>query len=289
MTGPILITGATGKLGRLVIQRLIDLRLQVRVLTRNPEVAARLFGSRVEIATGDFGDAASLGKAVAGIERLFLLSPISEHLAAHQIAVAEAAVAAGVQRIVKVSGSDWTIAYPGQSISGDAHANVEWRLRALPVEHVALRPTAWMQVSLGNLLRPIEARQPVASAYGNAGVGFIDAGDIADVAVQQLLADSVARKPLVLTGPEVLQFDALISKISALLGRQVETAPHKPTVVQLHANSFEHRAVGEFMVLIANGAAGYVNTTVEHILGRPPRSVDAFLQDHFAATTALAG
>lgn len=285
----VLVTGATGRLGRLVTQRLLEQDQPVRVFTRDPAKAQALFGPRVEIAGGDFADAASVAAAMAGIDRLFLLSPISETLAAEQIAVAEAAAAAGVSRIVKISGSDWTIAYPGQSISGDAHADVEWRLRALPLQHVCLRPTAWMQVSLTNLLKQVAAHQPVLAASGAAGIGFIDARDIADVAIDQLLAHNIARKPLILTGPEVLTVGQVAGKISAILGRPVDVAQSGTGLAPLLGGSFEHRAVAQFITLIGGGAAAYANTMVEQILGRPARSVDAFLAEHFAATVALAG
>ncbi|MEK1869790.1 MAG: NAD(P)H-binding protein, partial [Ensifer adhaerens] len=125
---PILVTGATGKLGRLVVERLLARGQPVRVFTRRPETARALFGEAVQIAAGDFGDRAALDAAVRGVGRLLLLSPISTRLVTDQVAVADAAVAANVARIVKISGSDWTIEPPGNSISGEAHAAVERHL-----------------------------------------------------------------------------------------------------------------------------------------------------------------
>src|SRR5690606_40032519 len=116
-----LITGATGKLGRVLTPKLIAGGHRVRVLTRRPEAAGEFYGDKVEIAEGDFSVPASLPAALEGVSRVLLLSPISERLAEDQIALIDAARAAGVTRVVKISGSDWTV---GTSFSGDAHKRV---------------------------------------------------------------------------------------------------------------------------------------------------------------------
>ncbi len=185
----VLVTGATGKLGRIIVRGLLALGEPVRAFTRRPEVATSLFGKRVEIAEGDFHDRASLDRAFTSIDRVLLLAPISEALLAQQIAVIEAAQRNGVQRVVKISGSDWTIDPPGHSIAGAAHAEVERVLGASGLEWSSLRPNAWMQVSLPGHVANIKAGRALSSVYGDAAVGFIDARDIANVAIHQLLAD----------------------------------------------------------------------------------------------------
>jgi len=283
---PILVTGATGRLGRLVVERLVGLKQPVRIFTRRPEVARKLLGSTVEIAVGEFADAASLEASVRGIQRLLLLSPISATLAADQIAVANAAVASGVRRIVKISGSAWTIEPPGSSILGDAHAAVERHLGKLPLESVSLRPNAWMQVSLANTIRQVLAGNPVAAANPDAEIGYIDARDIADVAVHQLLADKVAGKPLNLTGPETATARQIAGLLSDILKRPVAVI-EKPPVPASPDADFEHRAVAQFQTLIAAGRAAMVTDVVASLTGRRPRSVEAFISEYLAAEAAL--
>ena len=283
MSAPILVTGATGRLGQLIVARLVSKNQHVRVLTRRPGHARALFGTSAEVASGDFADPVSVRAAVRGINRLLLLSPLSGTLSIDQIGVAEAATAAGARRIVKISGSDWTIDPPGLSISGDAHAAVEWRLRGLPVEHVSLRPNAWMQVSLPNLIRQAEAGQMLSAGYGGAGIAFIDARDIADVAVHQLLARDIVSKPAILTGPSIMDLRAIAGILAKLLHRPVAVADAAvPAIIAADA-SFEHRAVAQFKGLIAAGRAAYATEAVSEILGRAPRSVEQFLTEHLTA------
>lgn len=286
---PILVTGATGRLGQLVTARLLEQNQQVRVFTRRPETARALFGNRVEIAAGDFADQASIHAALAGTRKLFLLSPISETLADEQIAVAGAAAIEGGSRIVKISGSDWTIDPPGASISGDAHAAVEWHLRGLNIEHVSIRPNAWMQVALLNTIRQAVTGQVLNARHGTARVGYIDARDIADVAVHQLLAPKVADKPLIITGGAAVSTREIAAILSRVLHRPIGVAENNGSVTPLLGDSFEHRAVAQFGTLIAAGRAATVTRVVPELLGRAPRSVEAFITEQFAGEAALAG
>lgn len=284
---PIVVTGATGKLGQLIVHRLVALKQPVRVFTRRPDAARKLFGESVQIAPGDFGDRRSLDAAVRGSARLLLLSPISARLVTDQIGVADAAVAAGVQRIVKISGSDWTIDPPGNSISGDAHAAVERHLDSLPAVAVSLRPNAWMQVSLANTIRHAIANNTVAAAKIDAGVGYIDARDIADVAVHQLLAERVGGRALTLTGPDIVSARQVAELLSTVLKRPVAAVDRAPLAAS-HDADFEHRAIAQFVRLIAAGRAATTTDVVRSLLGRPPRSVAAFISEHVAAEAALA-
>ncbi|PSS59925.1 NmrA family protein [Ensifer sp. NM-2] len=281
-----IIAGATGKLGQLIVRRLAALKQPVRILTRRPDAARRLFGESVQIAVGDFGDRTSLDTAVRDGARLLLLSPISARLVTDQISAVDAAVAAGVRRIVKISGSDWTIDPPGHSISGDAHAAVERHLNSLALDTVSLRPNAWMQVSLANTVRQAIATDKVAAANPDAGVGYIDARDIADVAVDQLLADTVTGRTLNLTGPDIVSARQLADLLSTTLKRRFAVVEKPPLAASGDAD-FEHRAIAQFARLIAAGRAATTTDVVKSLLGRPPRSVAAFISEHAAAEAAL--
>lgn len=285
---PILVTGATGRLGQLIVARLVEQKRQVRILTRRPEAAHGLFGTTVQIAAGEFADRISLLAALRGIDTLLLLSPISERLAADQIAVGDAAHSAGVRRIIKISGSDWTIDPPGNSISGDAHAAVEQHLRRLPLESISVRPNAWMQVSLANTIAQVLAGNPVTAANLDAGIGYIDARDIADVAVHLLLAERIAGGALNLTGPAVKTPRQIADLITTALGRRVAAIEKRQPAVSLDTD-FEHRAVAQFATLIAAGRAAVTTDAVASLLGRPPRNVETFVLDRLAAEAALAG
>ncbi|KRB01259.1 hypothetical protein ASD83_07025 [Devosia sp. Root685] len=270
----LLITGATGKLGRVLTPKLLAAGHRVRVLTRRPETARELYGDRVEIAEGDFSVPASLPAALDGVSRALLLSPISERLAKDQIALVDAAKAAGVKRIVKISGSDWTV---GTSFSGDAHKRVEDHLAQSGLDYVAVRPTAWLQVSLAAVAAQIRRGEAIAARHG-ARVGYVDIRDIADVAINQLLAPKLAASPLVITGPEALAIPDIAALATRITGRPVgvsSAVAGLPPGVE----GFEAEVVKQFFAVIAQGGAAGLTDTVERVLGRKPRSVEDYLAE----------
>lgn len=273
-----LITGATGKLGRVLTPKLIAGGHRVRVLTRRPEAAREFYGDKVEIAEGDFSVPASLPAALEGVSRVLLLSPISERLAEDQIALIDAARAAGVTRVVKISGSDWTV---GTSFSGDAHKRVEDHLAQSGLEYVAVRPNAWLQVSLAAVAAQIKRGEAIAARH-EAKVGYVDVRDIADVAISQLLALKVAAGPLVITGPDSLSIPDIAGLATRILGRPVgvsSAVAGLPPGVE----GFEAQIVKQFFVVIAQGGAAGLTDTVERVLGRKPRSVEAYFMEELGA------
>lgn len=273
-----LITGATGKLGRVLTPKLIAGGHRVRVLTRRPETARELYGDKVEVAEGDFSVPSSLPVALDGVSRVLLLSPISERLAEDQIALVDAAKAAGVARIVKISGSDWTV---GTSFSGDAHKRVEDHLAQSGLEYVAVRPNAWLQVSLAAVAAQIKRGEAIAARHG-AKVGYVDVRDIADVVISQLLAPKVAASPLVITGPDSLSIPDIAGLATRIIGKPVGVSS---AVAGLPAGveGFEAQVVKQFFVVIAQGGAAGLTDTVERVLGRKPRSVEAYLAEELGA------
>nr|WP_312989458.1 NAD(P)H-binding protein [Comamonas koreensis] len=287
----VLVCGASGRLGQLLVPRLQARQARTRVLVRQAATAQALWGDTVEVAQGSFEDAAALGQAVVGIERLFLLSPISPALAEQQLRVIEAARAAGVQHIVKLSGSDWTIDPPGHSLSGDAHGRIEQGLQASGISHVVLRPNAWMQVGLSRIAADLHSGDVIRSQHLGAGVSYIDARDIADVAVEALLNPETAQQrlgapgPWVLTGSQALRPQKLAEIASRLLGRPITAAA---PVAAAAADPFIAQVHGEFFALMRAGHAAAVTATVRQVLGREARTVEGFLAEELGALAVAA-
>lgn len=279
----VLCTGGTGRLGRLLVPRLLQRGARVRVLTRDAGRARSLLGPQVELVAGDLADAASLGAAFQGATHAFVLSPIAADLAARQIAAVHAARDLGVGHVVKLSGSDWTIDPAAASLrsdAGSAHREVEQALAATGLSHVVLRPNAWMQVALGRIARELGAGDTLTSAYRQAQVSYIDARDIADVAVRALLDAALLQPalpgPWVLTGAQALDFGDIAELVQALTGRRITTGPAlAQDAAQLPP--FVQQAHAQFAALIAEGRAAPATGTVARVLGRAPRTVRDFL------------
>lgn len=287
----VLVCGASGRLGQLLVPRLLARQARPRVFVRQAATAQALWGDTVEVAQGSFEDAASLGQSLVGIERLFLLSPITPALAEQQLRVVEAARAAGVQHIVKLSGSDWTIDPPGRSLSGDAHGRIEESLQASGISHTVLRPNAWMQVGLSRIAADLRSGDVLRSQHLGAGVSYLDARDIADVAVEALLNPEAAQQrlgapgPWVLTGSQALRPQKLAEIASRLLGRPIIAAA---PVAAPAADPFITQVHGEFFALMRAGHAAAVTATVRQVLGREPRTVEGFLADELGALAVAA-
>jgi len=278
----VLVSGASGRLGQLLVPRLLARQARVRVLSRQRAVAQALWGGAVEIAEADFDAPAQLHQAVAGVDAVFLLSPISPRLAAQQQAVIAAAQAAGVPHLVKLSGSDWTVASPGQSLSGDAHTAVEAALQASGLSHVVLRPNAWMQVALGRIVAELRSGDVIRSAYADAAVSFIDARDIADVAVEALLNLRRVQQrqrshpgPWVLTGPRAVDWEEIAAQASRGRAQAVRVEPAVPGA----PDPYTAQVHGQFARLIRTGRASAVTDTVQAVLGRPARHVRDSLRE----------
>lgn len=291
----ILVTGTTGRLGQLLVPRLLARGATVRAFTRQAARAEGLRAQGVEAAIGDFDDTAALRQALQGVSHLFLLSPITPALAAQQTAVIDAAARAGVRRIVKLSGSHWTIEPPGRSLSGDAHREIEAALLRSGISHRVLRPNAWLQVMLGRVAAELAAGDVLHTPPGDPHVAFIDARDIADVAVAALFEEAASapslQQPWVLTGDRAVGYEELARIASRLTQRDITTAPLpaqalkqrqtanpvSPYLAQVHA---------QFAELIGAGEAEAVTATVSQVLGRPARTVEAFLAETLAVDVA---
>lgn len=284
MASTILVTGATGKLGQRVVSRLLQSQAEVRVLARRREGALKLWGDRVDISEGNFSDPASLKEAARGIDRVFLLSPIGETLAADQKAVIDSALSAGVSRIVKISGSDWTIKNAARSISGAAHREVEQHLAASGIAHAVLRPNAWMQVALEPVVAALRKGEDVPARFGDAAVSFIDADDIADVAVHSLTSSALVSGTFVLTGSEALTAMEIARIAARILHRPVGISHHAAPAFSPPISAFEQRAIGEFGELIREGLAASVTDTIHQITGRLPRGIEDYLRARLATT-----
>jgi len=286
----VLVLGATGRVGRLVAAALERAGARPRCFVRDAGRARATLGAGVEIATGDLDDAASLDRALAGIERVFLLNALGPELARRDTAVIDAAKRAGTARIVKLSGSSWTLRPGAETASGAQHARSERALATSGIAHTIVRPNAFMQGALGGVAAALaagETGETFALALGQAKVAYIDVRDIADVAAHALLADAAGNPVHEITGPAAFGGAELAAIAAGLTGRPIAYRPGDPEKVLAGlraqgASEFDLRHRAEMMALLAAGAAERVTDTVPRLLGRPARDVRGFLAEALA-------
>jgi uncharacterized protein YbjT (DUF2867 family) len=276
----ILVVGATGTVGRHVVPQLVDRGLPVRALVRNP--AADL-PAPVDRVVADLAEPASLGPALDGVDAVYLACGNHPAQATWENALIDAAAAAGVRRIVKLSALEAEVGSP--IAFADAHGRIEAHLEASGIEHVLLRPAFLMS----NLLAAADGVRQAGAIFlpaAGAKLAMIDPRDVADVAAVALTSP-VARE-LPLTGPAVVTFDDVAAELSTVVGRRIGfvPVPDDAAVGQLVAVGatewFATNLVAIFG-LLRHGIQAHAHDTVQTVLGRAPRSVGTFLRDHATA------
>ncbi len=279
----ILVTGATGTVGSQVVAQLLAAGERVRVLSRDPSKAAK-FGAGVEVAQGDLAKPETLEAAFAGIDKVFLLStgPDLANLEAHAITAAKRS---SVKHIVMLSALGADIE-PGIQL-GRWHRESEKNLQESGLTWTILRPGNFDS----NALTWASSIKAQGVAYHLTGAGKsapIDPRDIAAVAVVALTKPGHEGKAYDLTGPEALNVAEQVEKISAALGKPLQAieAPEAAARSGMLAEGMPRELVEALLELMALTRAGHgakITTTLAEVLGREPRTFDAWVKDNIAA------
>lgn len=271
----VLVTGATGNVGRLVVDELLGTGVEIRALTNNPG-NANLPGG-VEIAEGFIGKPETVRDALVGVERLYL----APHPKTAQ-AVVDLAVQAGVRRIVDLSSSGADDEAQGDPASWWFYA-VERAVESAPgVEWTHLRPGEFMLNALG-WADSIRAEGVVRAAYGAASYAPLDLVDIAAVAAKTLLEDGHHGQKYAMTGPESLSKIEKVRIIGEVLGREIRFVEisHAEARAQMLAQGY-----GEAADWLLDGDAQMIGQpqpvlpTVPNLLGRPSRTFAEWTRAH---------
>jgi uncharacterized protein YbjT (DUF2867 family) len=278
----ILVTGATGQIGKMVVENILKRGLPVRAFMRNNGALSDINHSKLEKAVGTFEDTDSLEKAMDGVDRLFLVARDNPDQVAQHENVIRAAERTGVKHIVKLS------AYGASKKSPIAlmrwHAETEEQLQNSRVEWTFLRPHLYMH----NLLRfgeSVAEEAQFSAPMGKDKFGLIDVQDIAEVASKVVREEGHAEKIYTLTGPSVLSYMEIAEYFSAILGKSVKyNAITQEEFYQQHLSKGTPKWRAYDLAHIADAYPGKrkerVTNDVYEILGRPARSIDTFLSDY---------
>ncbi|MEV6629145.1 NAD(P)H-binding protein [Actinoplanes sp. NPDC051470] len=260
----ILVTGATGNVGRLVVDALLARGARdVRALTVNPARAA--LPSGVEVVTGYLGRPASLPAALDGVDRLYLAP-----LPATAAEVCSMAAAAGVSHIVDLAGE-----------KGGPWQVVEDAVEACGVPWTHLEPGEFM-TNTGVWAAQITAGDEVRDTCGDVVNAPIALEDIAEIAAKVLLEDGHAGRSYYLTGPEAVSRREKVAALGAALGRELTFVdlPRDAGVEQLSLVMGEH---AEWYVNGLESLAEYpqaVDPAAAELLGRPGMALTEWARRH---------
>jgi uncharacterized protein YbjT (DUF2867 family) len=279
----ILVIGGRSKIGAALIGELLGRGQQVRALVRAGEPAGGL-PPAAEAITGDLADEGSLVTAMAGVEKVFLLS--SPHPGAvrwHRNAI-DAARRTQVQLIVRSSilGADRDS--PADFIS--AHTTCDRYLEESGLPYVIVRPNLFLQNIPESTIPSIDASGTFYVNAGEARISMVDTRDVAAVAAVALTEPGHSGAHYDVTGPEALSYADVAAELTSVMGRRISYVAASDDAVRqalLGAGLTEWFAgalVGLYQDYRRSGTVGYaaeVTGIIQRLTGRPARSLDDLL------------
>jgi uncharacterized protein YbjT (DUF2867 family) len=288
----ILVTGASGNAGGAVLKEVLKTNRPVKAMYRSSEDAAKASrDARAVIA--DFADKPSLGRALEGVDAVYLVcSPVCE-LVELEGNMVDACREADVRYVVlnsALGAGDYPKSFPGW------HRRVEDKLKASGLDYTILRPNSFMQNILTYYAPSIRSQGAFYAAMGNARTSFIDVRDVAAVAARTLTSAGHAGKTYELNGPEALTYAEVAGKITRASGRKVQyvdipVAQQKQAMLDQRMPDWLVTALLDLQAYYTGGKGGDIDDVVSTILGRAPAAMDQFLAefaDNFVTKTGSA-
>ncbi len=277
-SGRILVTGATGNTGALLVAALRRAKLDVRAFVRDTAKAEPLKAAGAEVVVGDLDRPETITPALEGIDKLYLLTwngPTQEQQAENVITAARHA---GNIHIVRHS--MWG---PGRSRIIKQGDRVEESLKSSGLPWTLLKPTFFMQNTM-MAAQTISTQGVIYWDMKEGRIGMIDLRDIVDAAVAVLAGTGYTGKSYILTGPAALSFHDVASTFSMVLGKKItyvsipgETA--LKSMVQMGMPEWIARGYVELSEGFSENFAASVTENVAALTGHPARSLEQFIRD----------
>ncbi|HZR40393.1 MAG TPA: NAD(P)H-binding protein [Ktedonobacteraceae bacterium] len=273
----ILVTGATGNVGREVVHALIEDGHQVCALVRHPKQSALPPGA--EEVVGDLNRPETLSAALAGVQGVFLLSGYQD-----MPGVLAEMRRAGVKQVVLLSGSSAPVGDMSNAITRYM-ARSELAVRESGVPWTILQPNSFMSNAL-RWVPQIRAGNLVRAPFPSVRVAAIDPFDIAQVAVRALISSEHEGKIYRLSGPESLLPVEQVSILGQVLGRDLHFTGLSDEEARAEMSaSMPEEYVEAFFSFFAEGKLdeSRVLPTIEDITGKRPRTFEQWAHAHAKA------
>jgi uncharacterized protein YbjT (DUF2867 family) len=285
----ILVTGATGNVGRPLVTQLLARGAKVRAISRHPNTAGLPTEPKSSRPTRA-GRSRSMDALTASPRSSSTPAP-SKTAASKVLALAKRA---GVARAVALAATnvDEDHARQPSRWRGDFNAELEQAVIASGLEWVSLRPNEYASNFLGLWAAQLRNGNVIRAPYGASQHAPIDERDIAAVAVEALLTDRLLGQKVPLTGPRSQSARELADTLAEALGRPIRFEEDSPEAARhaMLAQGFPEGFVTGYLLLQAGGGepARSVTQTVEEILGRPATDFATWAADHAQAFREMA-
>jgi uncharacterized protein YbjT (DUF2867 family) len=277
----ILITGATGQIGKELIPLLLETGQPLRVFVRDEKKVDHL-DPKMERVPGDLNNPGSLLAAMQLVEKVFLITFETQQ----DINVIEAAKRAGVQQIVKLS----TLEATKHKITvGKWHYEREELIRGSGLDWTFLRPGMFMSNSIEWWADSIKGQACVFFPGGKKGrVAPIDPRDVARVAALALTQSGHSKQAYELTVSELFTIGEMVQMIANVLGKPVQYVDISPIAAKLFMlkSGMDKALVNGLMEMLASlrkNEGAIVTDTVRQVTGSAPRTFEAWGREHIQA------
>lgn len=280
----ILVTGATGTVGREIVSQLRDAKVPVRALVHDPHKASRL-AAGVEVAVGDLNAPETLRPAMEGVQAVYTIAFFTPQVQN----VVEAAKHAGVKLVVRQSTIEAGATPPFGP--GKWHREQEQVVERSGLAWVHLRPTMMMSNTPQWWAWTIQQQRTVYFPGGDGRVSPVDPTDVAAVARVVLTSDTHYGHAYDVTGPESLTMGEMVATLSRVLGGPpIQYVDIPESVAADHmkkagASDELAAAMVETLGAIRSGRFAHVADTVERLTGRRGRTFEDWCRAHIAAFT----
>jgi uncharacterized protein YbjT (DUF2867 family) len=274
----ILVTGASGNVGREVVKELRRLQQSVVAATVSEVDAGLIPDDGAEIVHFEFGQAETYPAAFNGVRKLFLMRPPAiADVERYLFPVIDYAEQAGVEHIVFLSVIGVNKRMP--------HYRVEKRLEAGRIPYTSLRPGFYMQNLNTQYRDDIRLRNEIFVPAGRGKTGFIDVRDIGAAAAKVLTENGHTNRAYALTGSEALNYYQVADLLTQVLGRTITYRKPSP---QEYGRHMRARGIDEHFLQVLQGLytpirwrlGGKVTNEFSQLLGREPIKMQQYIQDY---------
>jgi uncharacterized protein YbjT (DUF2867 family) len=278
-TAMILITGASGNVGREVVKQALAVGLQIRATFQSPAVAAKA-PAGLEGVIMDYANPQTIRPALRGVEKIFLVGPPVRDLPALEANFVKEVRTAGRKHIVKLSALGGR-----ESMFSSGHRDSEENIEASGLPYTFLRPNGFMQNLVNYNAGTIRSQNAFYGCQGDGAVSIVDIRDIAAVAVTVLAATGHEGKSYALTGGEALTNEQVAEKISRVAGRKIsyvdlQAAELKKGILSAGTAEWSADALLDLQRLYREGKASLVTDDVARLTGHKPITFDQFARDY---------
>jgi uncharacterized protein YbjT (DUF2867 family) len=285
----IAVIGATGNTGRATVKELKSLGEDPLCVVRNPDKAREVLGPDTRTVVAEVTDRPALEKALKGVKSVFVVTGHNPQTAEQQINVLEAAKAAGVENIVKVSGGRAIVRPDSETVVGRAHYQIEEAIKKSGLRWCILRPGLFMQNTLAQAPLIKSESKMVLPFPKTLPLAFIDVRDTGALGARVLRDPAPhAGKTYEFTGA-LSNYEEFAKVFSEVLGRTITyvAATLEQAEQGMRARNMPDWLINHLLTIsrvAEKGAFSTENTQpIRDIVGRPPLTLRQFVQDHKAA------